>query len=50
MIKLKRAELKTEIVWKTIFEQNRLIIETIRTKQVKLKRLRQQKKFLKEKK
>ena len=49
MIKLKRAKLKTETVWKTILEQSRLIIEIVRTKQVKLKRLRQQKKFFKQK-
>ena len=48
--KLRRAKLKTETVWKAILEQSRLIIEIVRTKQVKLKRLRQQKKFLKQKK
>ena len=50
IIKLKHAKLKTETVWKTIFEQSRLIIKAVRTKQVKLKQLRQQKKVFKQKK
>ena len=50
MTKLKRKKLETEITWEIAFEQSRLTNELTRIKLFKLKRLRQQKKFLKQKK
>ena len=49
MTKLKRKKLETEATWKTVFE-NHLTNELTRIKLFKLKRLRQQKKFFKQRK
>ena len=48
MTKLKWKKLETEAAWETAFEQSRLTNELTRIKLFKLKRLCQQKKFLKQ--
>ena len=50
MTKLKREKLEIEATWEIALEQSRLTNELIRIKLFKLKRLRQQKKFFKQKK
>ncbi len=49
MEKLKREEVETEASWEAANETARVAHEVTRVKQSKLKRLRAQKRFLKEK-